>query len=240
MSGILRMDFHRLFRSLILYILPLILLLVLIVSALGDNEPSQTGLDAVLDMVTGMISNVIFLAADIILVYIWNGERRHGYIKNIAGNVSGRHVLPLSKTVGIFAVCLIYTFVSIAFSVTGTLVTGGTIVSAPIDSQIRDLILWFIAGLASGAIMLFLYELTHSQTLCFIAAIMMWTVMIDNLVVQLAYLLLKIDWVGRYLLFSGLNWEEAGYAEKLIKALVYFVVFTVAAVFVARKKDVNT
>ena len=241
MSRILRSDFYRLFRSPVFYSVPAVLAVSLILSLFGGREavaPSELG--GILSDTKSMLSAVIFIAVDIVAVYLWNSEHKHGYIKNIAGIVSGRQIPSLSKmTVGI-VICLAYTIASMLYVIiTGLFFGGITIDQVPVSGPLTELLLMVLAGFASVAIMLLLYELFHSTTACYITAIVLWTGMLENIIVQLAYLAFKWEKTPRYLLIDGLIWENAGTYEDVIRTLLYIAVCIAGAVFVARKQDVR-
>ncbi|MBO4416021.1 MAG: hypothetical protein J5824_08610 [Lachnospiraceae bacterium] len=240
MNRILSSDFHRTIRNPIIYILPVGLIFTLILAIFysgtkgGQITISQVFSDAV------EMQTLIMIAADIVLIKLWSGERKHGYIKNIAGNVSGRHILPISKMIVGITLSVVYVVFSFIYMICASSVRDTRIVYAPFSGQLVELLLWVLAGIASIAFMLMLYELFNSPTLCYIIAIMLWSGMLENLILQIVYLIFKNEfYLGRYMLILGMKTEESGCIEDLIRTLIYIAVFMGAAIFTARKKDVN-
>ena len=226
MNRILSSDFHRTIRNPIIYILPVGLIFTLILAIFysgtkgGQITISQVFSDAV------EMQTLIMIAADIVLIKLWSGERKHGYIKNIAGNGITLNV--------------VYVLVSFIYMICASSVRDTRIVYAPFSGQLVELLLWVLAGIASIAFMLMLYELFNSPTLCYIIAIMLWSGMLENLILQIVYLIFKNEfYLGRYMLILGMKTEESGCIEDLIRTLIYIAVFMGAAIFTARKKDVN-
>ena len=121
----------------------------------------------------------------------------------------------------------------------GNILNGGTIVKADAGDAIVQVLLWMLTGLVVLSLMLLLFETTKSSALCYIAALLFWTKMIEELIIQLFYFLLKIDTVGRYLIIYGNVWENSGTAENFIRNALYLAVFGAAALIIAKKSDVR-
>ncbi|MCR5322243.1 MAG: hypothetical protein K6E85_03060 [Lachnospiraceae bacterium] len=240
MQRILSSDCYRTIRSILTYALPVILVLVLIFELIsGTRHVGEDTISDVLDTSSSLLMLVLAIA-DIVLIKLWSGEHRHGFIKNIAGNVSGRQILPLSKMIIAIGLCIIYSIFSFLFILCGNAIHGVKMVYAPFGDSLIQFLLWMLVGFVSAALLLMLHELFNSPTLCYIAVIMLWTGMFEEILIDLYYLIFKSDFnLARYTLICGMKVEESGNLEDLIRTLIYLAVFLGVAVFAARRKDVR-
>ncbi len=241
MKRIFVSDLYRLFRSYIIYILPVTLTAGLVSKIIrGQAEISQIGLGEVFDTASGMMVSIVFLLADIVAVYFWNAEQRNGYIKNIAGSISNRQTLAFSKMLTGMVIFTVFTVFSLIHAFLSNICCGIRIVNSGAAASAVEMLLRIFTGIVSLAIMLLLYEVTHSSAVCYITAIMIWTGMIETMIIQLTYLIFKWENTGRYMLRYGLDWENSGTAEDVVRSFIYLAVFLSAAVFVAKKQDVRS
>ena len=241
MKRILTSDFYRLFRSFIFYSVPAILTVSLVITIIGAGaDNTQASLEEIFSSATSILSSIIFLLADIVAVIIWSEERRHGYIKNLAGVVRGRHILTCSKMITGVVIGAVFTVFSLIYIFLSYVCCGVKITDYSTNGALVEFLLVILTGIATIALMLLLYELFHSSAICYIAAIMIWTGMLETLIVQLTYLAFKWENTGRYLLKTGLQWENSGSLEDLVRIIIYLVLFIGGAVLVSRKQDIKS
>ncbi len=240
MLRVLRADLHRLFRSPVFYITPAFMIGTVFLSAIrGSDVPFTMGLDTLILSASQMMSVITMAAVCVVMIFLWTQENRNGFIKNIAGNVRGRHIPTLSKLITGAIVTVIYTLATFLFVLFGNILNGGTIVKADAGDAIVQVLLWMLTGFVALSLMLLLFETTKSSALCYIATLLFWTKMIEELIIQLFYFLLKIDNVGRYLIIYGNVWENSGTVENFIRNALYLAVFGAAALIIAKKSDVR-
>ncbi|MCR5330618.1 MAG: hypothetical protein K6E62_05440 [Lachnospiraceae bacterium] len=240
MRRILSSDCYRAIHNPMVYAVPAGFFMFLVMAIfVGNRNGGQIGINTIIDNTNDMLM-LVFIAADIVLINMWSGEHKHGFIKNLAGNVSGRQILPISKMVIGIVICAIYMIMSFGYMVGGNTITGVKIVGAPFGNELIQLLLWYLTGIASVALDLMLYEVFNSPTLCYIASIMLWTGMFEQIILQLFYLITDSEFnLARYMLLTGMNMEESGNAEDLVRILLYIAVFCTTAIFAARKKDIR-
>lgn len=240
MRRIFAADCYRALRNPMTYAVPVVFILTLILAIFtGNHNGGQIGINKIIDNTNEMLM-LVFIAADIVMINMWSGEHKHGFIKNIAGNVSGRQILPISKMMIGMVICGIYLVLSFGFMIGGNVITGVKIVNAPFGYELIQLLLRYLIGIASAAFLLMLHEVFNSPTLCYIASIMLWSGMLEQIVLQLFYLITDSDFnLARYMLITGMEIEGSGNIEDLIRILLYIAVFGGTAFFTARKKDVR-
>ena len=108
MTGLLKMEFRRLFKSFFFWAYPVIIVVLLIINKLSVNEKQD---EIALTVVLELSTNILYIAmivCGILMVSFWSKEDKHGYTKNILGNVSGRHILTIVKLITSTCVMLFY------------------------------------------------------------------------------------------------------------------------------------
>jgi len=240
MKRILAADLHRLFRSFEFYSIIAVIFGVSIIAFFTHDgaAPDVTTKDVFAD-VTMLFSHMMLLALNLVLISQWDKESKHGYIKNLAGNVNGRCVLTSSKLITGMIGIVVYLAVTFLAVIVGDLGAGSKLVGGPLGDSAVTIGLWMLAGLASNAFFLMLYELTHSLTLGFIVSIALWTGLLED-ILRLPLLIANIDFdLPRYMLVSGMSHPENSSMANLVRNLLFIAVFTAAATFIAHKKDVK-
>jgi len=121
MKNIIKAELHKIFHSGYFYAFPCALAVILLISYVNGGGSGGIGQNPDRNMhhvMNDTMELIIFAvaAAGIFMVYLWNKERKNGYIKNIAGNVNGKHILTLSKLITGAVVTTIYSFVTFLFS----------------------------------------------------------------------------------------------------------------------------
>ena len=139
MKNIIKAEFHKIFHSIFFYTMPLGLIATLVTTVLASNEHSerrisnQNFLQILGDTMEFMV--IVIVCAGIFLTYLWSRERKNGYIKNIAGNVKGRHILTLSKLITGSSVVAMYSFFMLIFNtlfrLCYALINGGKLTLIP-------------------------------------------------------------------------------------------------------------
>ena len=100
MGKILIMDFRRLFKNPFFYAYPLAVMVIMIISMVT----SKTDLDSTVSITeiliqAGGIMSMAIVAAGLVVIAHMSAFDKHGYSKNLVGNVNGRHMLTLSKLI---------------------------------------------------------------------------------------------------------------------------------------------
>ena len=239
MGRILKTDLYRTFHGLAFYVFPAALLLILILSlTLGDAAGMTMSVEGILEDTFVTARYLTFMPLGFLVTYLWNTETRNGFIKNIAGNVTGRHIPAVTKLVTGALITVIYMIITIGFMLVGNLLNGYTIVWGDPGRSIAKLGLWILIGMAFVALMELVHELTHSAALGYILTIAIWTGMVEELILNIVALIdSKIDLIG-YTLIYGMLIEDRLWVS-LIRTIVYLAVFAVLAVFTAKKRDVK-
>ena len=262
MKNIIKAEFHKLFHGISFYEYAILVLLLAFIQTLSEGR-SYNNVDFYIIIIRAteyMIVAIMFTG--IFLVYKWNKERKNGYIKNIAGNVSGRHVLTIAKFVTGSVVMVINSFITmLSFFVSylvDCLIKGGRITfDAPISdmlTQIAAFLIWIVAGIAIVSLLLMFHELIRSAAFGYVLAIQFLPNLFEGIIAQLVYLIFKWDKLAEYLIIEGMKMmdtgvemlDEAGEVMVfpnsmlgvLVRLCIYTVVFTTISVFVSRKRDV--
>ncbi len=240
MGRILRMDFHRLFHGAAFYSVPLGGVLILIIAALvGDNIGNEVTFAETLSDAVILINYIILICVNIVMIGHWNSEHRNGFIKNYAGNINGRHKLAIAKMIVAIGAYTIYFVIAILFCILDNKINGITIRWEPIGDMKWTMLLWYLIGIATLAISLFLYEITHSSALGYVFAIFYSLGLVEEILVQVIYLINKDIPSWKYMLFMGIQAEENSLAVNLLRTVLYIAVFTVGAVIITKKRDIK-
>ena len=116
MSGILKMEFRRLYKSPFFYVYPAIISLLLLFQYIFRHEAQDpTAVTYILEIAWKTFF-VAIICAGIFSVHLWATEDKHGYTKNIIGNVSGRHILTITKLIISSLVAIFYMLVTFLYS----------------------------------------------------------------------------------------------------------------------------
>lgn len=294
MKNIIKAEFHKIFHSIFFYAMPLGLLATLMISVLASNEhsatriPNQNFIQILSETLDFMV--IVIVCAGIFLTYLWGKERKNGYIKNIAGNVKGRHILTLSKLITGSAVVAMYSFFMLIFNtlfkLCYALINGGKFSFIPIGLTDADRIAqmspealksleeskevaystlrmssfaffaWIFGGIAVAAMLLMFFEFFRSPVLGYILSIQLLPMFAEGLIEQAVYLVTKFEKTGEYMIVKGLmkmkTLPDAMYGNAaemnefypnsiggtIIMLCVYITVFSLAAVFISKRKDV--
>ena len=240
MKRILKMDLYRLFHSFWFYSIPAAEVIFLILAfAIGDNEGSAITIGAALSEAVSLINYVAMTGINIVMLAHWNAEHQSGFIKNYAGNINGRYKLAVSKMISAMIAWSVYYISTLLFVTIGDIMNGYTIKWEPLGDVKWTLLLWFLIGTASLAISLLLYEITHSSALGYVFAIFLCMGVIEELIVQVVYLINSDLKTWKYLLILGAQAPENSLAMNFIRTLLYGLVFFAGALVTAKKKDVK-
>lgn len=100
MGKILKMDFRRLLKTPFFYAYPLAVIAIMIISMVtSKTDPEDTvHIDMILSQAESVLSMAI-VAAGLVVIAHMSAFDKHGYSKNLVGNVNGRHMLTLSKLI---------------------------------------------------------------------------------------------------------------------------------------------
>lgn len=133
MSRILKMEFRRLFKSVYFYIFPAAIVIILAIEKLTTDNPLSGdigNISLVFDYARSVMKFAI-VAAGIFMVYLWSVEYKKGFIKNIAGNVSGNHIITITRMITGSVVMIIYSVFGFLFGLFITLINFGHIEVIP-------------------------------------------------------------------------------------------------------------
>ena len=149
MGRILKTDLYRTFHGLAFYMFPAALLLILILSlTLGDAAGMTMSVEGILEDTFVTARYLTFMPLGFLVTYLWNTETRNGFIKNIAGNVTGRHIPAVTKLVTGALITVIYMIITVGFILVGNLLNGYTIVWGDPGRSIAKLGLWILISMA--------------------------------------------------------------------------------------------
>lgn len=108
MIGLLKMEFRRLFKSFFFWAYPVIIVVLLVLNWLSVKEKQEEiAMIKILDLSTSILY-IAMIVCGILMVSLWAKEDKHGYTKNVLGNVSGRHILTIVKLITSTCVMLFY------------------------------------------------------------------------------------------------------------------------------------
>ncbi len=115
---------------------------------------------------------------------------------------------------------------------------------------------WILGGIAVAAMLLMFFELFRSPVLGYILSIQLLPMLAEGLIEQAVYLVTKFEKTGEYMIVKGLmkmkTLPDAMYGNAaemnefypnsiggtIIMLCVYITVFSLAAVFISKRKDV--
>ena len=130
MRRLLKEELYRLFHSLYIYAFPAVLALMFIYDYANGNGRGSVGgfihfyssgstmtMESFLRDFMPEYLPLAFLGAALVMVYLWGRETKTGYIKNIAGNFKGRHVLVIAKMITGSIAILFNTFFTVIYEI---------------------------------------------------------------------------------------------------------------------------
>ncbi len=233
------MEFRRVFRSVVFYLLPLFEVFLMIMSLLiGEKANVTITLHEELQDVLSFMS-YIFMASNMVMIFFWSSEYRHGFIKNYAGNVKGRHIPVIAKMIVGFTVNIMYVLSFMIFVVIRDMLDGFTVQMCPVGDLGRDYILAVLIGTATLAVSLLLFELSHSSALGYVFAVSLCVGIAENLLVNICYLINERIEIGKYLLILGNYWEGNSFAVNIIRTGLYLAACLTGAAVLAKKRDLS-
>ncbi len=262
MKNIIKAEFYKLFHgSFLSYCLSVTFGAALIkVFSTSEPEEIKTFRDIVVETKDFMILTIVLTG--IFLIHTWSKERKNGYIKNIAGNVNGRHILTVTKLITGAVGVVINSFFSLASVLFNYLlksvIKGGKVSFAGAFEKASvmryaEFIIWIVAGIALIAMLLMIYEIFRSAAFGYIMAIqmLMGSGLLEALLAQIAAFVFKFEDLGRYLIVSGTRMMQAEPAASIadgemypnsmagvfIRLCIYIAVFTAVSIFVTQKRD---
>ena len=100
MGKVLKMEIRRLLKDVFFYAYPVIMIILIILCFVSASETKDE--TAPLNMILVVSENIIsiaVIAAGIVTIDHCADEDKHGYTKNLIGNISGRHLLVFSKLI---------------------------------------------------------------------------------------------------------------------------------------------
>lgn len=133
MGRILKMEFRRLFKSVYFYIFPAAIVIILAIEKLTADTPSPDNFQSISRVFdySREVMQFAIVAAGIFMVYLWSVEYKKGFIKNIAGNVSGNYIITITRMITGSVVMIIYSVFSFLFGLVFTLINFGRIEVIP-------------------------------------------------------------------------------------------------------------
>jgi len=250
MSGLLKMQFRRTFRSINIYILPFVLLTFSVINVFVSEKNTETGYltDALWDAI--YIFPLLVLAACCILVVKWREEIKKGFIKNIAGNIKRREYITISRFLTGVAVIVFYSVISLIVMIFDNIVSKKNFQfrGEGLWDMVAEYLMWIFIGVVLLALILMIFEFVRSGSPCYIIAVAITTGIIEEIIRTFWALIIKNDEISRYLLISqmsyyGENARELGIEGMPIwvfwlKNAIYLIILLGTAMYTARKKDV--
>ena len=239
MGRILKTDLYRLFRGLAFYFFPAGLLMVLIFSINGQHGVGLTFSvnDILSDLITTM-RYLTFIPVCMVVTYLWNAETRYGFLKNLAGNVKGREIPAITKLITGAVVTVIYMVLTFLFVMISQMLAGYKIVLGNPGELLLQVGYWFLICMAVVAFMELIHEATQSSALGYIMSIMIWTGMVEEILIMVVTLINSKWDITEYTLIYGFLIRGADLFS-FVRTMIYLVVFAGLAIFIAKKKDVK-
>ncbi len=238
MKKILSMELRRVSRSIGFYLIPIIQILLVIFADLIRALAASSG-DSISNPSLSLIRYSLLIGTSVVMIAHWSAERKNGFIKNIAGSVGGRYKLTIAKMIVSSTVFLIHMAFGLIVLAANDAVIGDDAAKNLICGSPKTLILFALIGLAILALSLLLYESSNSAVLCYIVAIFLGGGVLEDIIVQLVYLINSSFESWRYLLVMGVSTGQNPFAADLIRTLAYTAVFAVPAVILGGRKDVR-
>ena len=270
MLRILKADFYRLFHSFMFWVFFVIRATSVItsiferiyVSVRGvgfDGEAVTVQSSSPLMVETSIFSGVLILFVGFTMVYFFGKERKHGFIKNVAGTVERREYMVFSKMVIGAFVTIIYVLFDWICSILSWVIEGNkfcamtdiTVNGSSSVSCGKLISSYGVAVLISFAfvvLFIMLMELIGITAPVYIFGFMLMTGLVDQIIAGIfnfikSYLGLFTGFeISDYLLLFNLNGfgpETPNLLRFTVVALIYIVVFGGIAVLISRKKDIT-
>ena len=211
MGRILKTDFYRLFRGLAFYIFPAGLLMVLIFSINGQHGAGLTF--SVNDILSDLITTMRYLTFIPVCMAI---------TKLITGAL----------------VTVIYMVLTFLFVMISQMLAGYKIVLGNPGELLLQVGYWFLICMAVVAFMELIHEATQSSALGYIMSIMIWTGMVEEILIMVVTLINSKWDITEYTLIYGFLIRGADLFS-FVRTMIYLVVFAGLAIFIAKKKDVK-
>lgn len=179
-----------------------------------------------------------------------NTEQESGYIKNIAGQISSRQKMIVSKLCTIAVINLaIFVIYTVASAVAGLIFFQSTVNSNSIGSLMAILGTKLLLYIAIDAIILFICTLTKSKALS-VAIGVIFGIGITGIVYSALSSALGLIWKDANINLANftpdgmnsllsINSEIDFLIKAILVAVIYIVVFVIASAFVIKKRDIN-
>ena len=268
MIRVLKTDFFRAFRTKAFYVYPIfvvfmcVLELLLGVSTVSDGE---TVVNVVRSISIGpevlladLHDGLLMLFLGLFLVIFCTDESKDGFLKNAAGSVSQRAVMPISKiivgTVTIFIYALEFAVIKGLFYGIEAIIQGASVKYAPIPAgDIGKYTVFILLCLMVHAVIVILlvlmHELTHNRALGIVFIFIYSAELFDKLVIGFTNLLksefglfTNVTFNKFLMMFNILDGYKGEYyapLRLLIICLVWGITFGMAALVISEKKDIK-
>ena len=238
------MELKRLFKKKSLYIYPLILLITPIIDAIsvGEREASVSSM-TILNYYDSTMLYAI-LCAGIISVFLINEEYKKGYIKNFAGLIKNKYIIPLVRFTVSSLIMVLYSVFTFVFSIVMGYVEYKKIVFADnMLSQISYCLLWMFVGIAVIAFIHTIFEVFRSGVASYLVLFMLIFNLLEGLIIQLVALITE-KFIDKYMLICQLNYAMDENGEFLpmwgmwIRTGIFLVIMVITGMIASKKKDV--
>ncbi len=269
MIRVLKTDIFRAVRTKMFYVFPIFMVLFQVAEFLlqavkTETETGETGpvlnefIFSAPDLFSRLGDGMIMLFLGLFLAAFCNDESKNGFCKNVVGRVADRAYMPVSKmivgTLALFvyiaeAIVIRTGFVAMQFAFAGKKLVWTALPDADKKGFITFLVLCIIGHIAFAAFLVLSHELLHSRAFGMVFAFLFSTAMLDQLLFMLQEILksqfgiLKDVELGKYLMVTMMSegWKSPLYSSGrlFLIAMIIGIPSAVAAIAVARKKDVS-
>ncbi|MBQ8514367.1 MAG: hypothetical protein IJ496_03120 [Ruminococcus sp.] len=195
-------------------------------------------------------SRLMLILCVIFIPLFVNGESKHGFIKNIAGQLSSRGLLILSKLIAAAVQVFIILAVYVVFTaVAGRIWWGERFVPGPMTDLLEIFGLHYLLHFAFGAVVLMLTILFRSSALSMTFGILCSSGFsalaynVINIALHSAGVSKKFDF-GRYMIESNIGCVTSGLEQNdLLRIIIVGAAFTAVSVVISmtviQKRDIR-
>ncbi len=269
MIKVLRTDFFRAFRTKAFYVFPIFVVFMCVMEMLfsastvsSDGSVVEYVVKSIEigpdDLLADLYDGMLMLFLGIFLVIFCTDESKDGFLKNAAGTVARRAVMPISKMivgiVTVFIYALEFAAIKTFFYWIMSLVQKvpmeySALPAGDAGRYITFILLCVLVHVVIVVLLVLIHEVTHNRALGIVFIFIYAAELVDRLIVGFIGLLqselglLKGVKVSKYLMMFNIldGYKGGNYAplRLLIICLVWGILGGLAALVVSEKKDVR-
>lgn len=238
MINLIKSDLYKMAKMKSLFVFNIIITLFNLLQAALSDEMSFSNLVSFATM-------LIPLFVGIFISMFVNSDYKHGYIKNIAGIVSDKIYLVISKIV----VSAIFIFICFAVHIlTGVLFSfifcESAISFTNMSASLTYLGLQYILNIALAMISIMLVTLTKNGAFAYIFAVLITTGFIGGIINGVWFIMQKKEIVPQSIDISDFFlttylFENSDAFKSIITAIIYFAAAVIISLITIKKKDIG-